>query len=145
MNSNARYVLDTNVLVSALIFEYSTPGQAFRHALQNGQVLLSLSTLEEIAEVLGREKFGQYVTAVEREEFLQALVERARLIEPAEQIKICRDPKDDKFLELALGGGANYIISGDDDLLELSPFRGIEILRPGDFLKRLEDIETVEE
>ncbi len=139
MNSNARYVFDTNVLVSALILEHSKPGQAFRNALQNGQVLLSLSALEEIAAVMSREKFLRYVTEKDRDEFLQALVGRARFIEPGAQIRICRDPKDDKFLELAVSGSADHIISGDADLLALSPFRGIEILTPDDFLKRLED------
>ena len=145
MNGNARYVFDTNVLVSALIFENSKPGRAFRYALQNGQILLSLTTLGEIDEVMRREKFERYVTAEEREEFLEALIGRARFVEIIEHIKICRDPKDDKFLELAVNGGAYHIISGDDDLLALSPFRGIEILSMDDFLKRLEGGESEEE
>ncbi len=145
MNGSTRYVFDTNVLVSTLIFEDSKPGRAFRHALQNGQILLSLTTLEEIDEVMHREKFERYVTAEEREEFLEALIGRARFVEPAEQIKVCRDPKDDKFLELAVSGEAHHIISGDDDLLALSPFRGIEILSVDDFLKRLEGGESDEE
>ncbi len=145
MNGSARYVFDTNVLVSALIFEDSKPGRAFRHAFQNGEVLLSLTTLEEIDEVMSREKFERYVTAEEREEFLEALVGRAIFIEPIEQIKVCRDPKDDKFLELAVGGGARIVISCDDDLLDLSPFRAIEILRVGDFLTRLQGAESDDE
>ena len=142
MNGNARYVFDTNVLVSALIFENSKPGRAFRYALQNGQILLSLTILGEIDEVMRREKFERYVTAEEREEFLEALIGRARFVEIIEHIKICRDPKDDKFLELAVNGGAYHIISGDDDLLALSPFREIEILSVDDFLKRLEGGES---
>jgi putative PIN family toxin of toxin-antitoxin system len=138
MNGSDHYVFDTNVLVSALIFEHSKPGQALRRALKVGQMLLSQPVLEEVNEVTSREKFERYVTAEEREEFLEALVGRARFIEPTEQIRICRDPKDDKFLELAISGGASYIISGDDDLLTLSSFRGIEILGVDDFLKRLE-------
>ena len=93
----------------------------------------------EIAEVISREKFERYVTAEERDEFLQALVRRARFIEPDAHIRICRDPKDDKFLELAISGAADFIISGDDDMLALSPFRGLEILTPDDFLRQLED------
>lgn len=140
MNSNARFVFDTNVLVSALILGNSKPGQAFRNALQSGQILLSLPALEEIAEVISREKFERYVTPEERDEFLQALVRRARFIEPDAQIRICRDPKDDKFLELAISGAADFIISGDDDMLALSPFRGMEIITPDDFLRQLEDL-----
>lgn len=80
MNGRVHYVFDTNVLVSALIFENSRPGQALRHALQMGQILLSLPVLEEVNEVLSRPKFERYVTDEEREEFLEALVERARFI-----------------------------------------------------------------
>ena len=86
MSSSARYVLDTNILVSAVLFEHSPPGQALRRALKRGEVLVSPSTLEELAEVLQREKFDRYVTAAEREEFLEAFVERTTFIEPTEEI-----------------------------------------------------------
>jgi uncharacterized protein len=102
MSDSARYVLDTNTLVSAVLFEHSTPGQALRRALKRGEVLMSPATLEELAEVLQREKFDQYVTAAEREEFLEAFIERVTFIEPMEEIRTCRDAKDDKFLELAV-------------------------------------------
>jgi predicted nucleic acid-binding protein len=52
-------------------------------------------------------------------------------------VKECRDPKDDKFLELAISGGASYIVSGDADLLTLHPFRGIAVITPQDFLVTL--------
>lgn len=93
MSNSARYVFDTNTLVSAVLFEHSTPGHAFRRALKQGEVLVSLATLEELAEVLQREKFDRYVTAAEREEFLEAFVERATFIEPTEEIRIRRDAK----------------------------------------------------
>jgi predicted nucleic acid-binding protein len=80
MSESIRHVFDTNILVSAVLFEHSPPGQALRHALNRGRVLLSSSTLEELAEVLQREKFARYVTAAEREEFLIAFVERALFI-----------------------------------------------------------------
>lgn len=106
--SKVRYVFDTNVIVSALLFENGKPAQALRYALTNGALLLSLNVLEELNEVLGRERFNRYLTREEREEFLQALVERAVLIEIVEAVQECRDPKDDKFLELALNGQAQY-------------------------------------
>jgi putative PIN family toxin of toxin-antitoxin system len=143
MNSRARYVFDTNTLVSAVLFEHSIPGQAFRRALKRGEVLVSPATLEELAEVLQREKFGRYVTAAEREEFLEAFVERATFIEPTEEIRICRDAKDDKFLELAVNGGAAYLISGDNDLRSLHPFRGIAIVTAAEFLAATSEEETV--
>ena len=84
--------------------------------------------------MLQREKFDRYVTAYEREEFLEAFVERAVFVEPTEEIRVCRDLNDDKFLELAVSGKANYIISGDDDLVLLNPFRTIAILTSAEFL-----------
>jgi putative PIN family toxin of toxin-antitoxin system len=138
MNESVRHVFDTNTLISALLFAHSKPGQAFRHALKRGRVLFSAATIEELAEVLQRAKFERYVTASEREEFLVAFVEQALFVEPAEQIRACRDAKDDKFLELAVSGNASYIISGDDDLLALHPFRNIAILTPAEFLQVIE-------
>ena len=143
MNSRACYVFDTNTLVSAVLFERSTPGQALRLALKRGEVLVSPSTLEELAEVLQREKFDQYVTVAEREEFLEAFVERSTFIEPTEEIRICRDAKDDKFLELAISGGATYLISGDNDLRSLTPFRGIVIGTAAEFLAATREEETI--
>ena len=144
MNDPKRYVFDTNVLISALIFEHSRPGRAFRQALNTGQVLLSLQVLEELNDVLSREKFERYVSEKEREEFLDSFVERAKFITPTERIQVCRDPKDDKFFELAVSGKAHYIISGDNDLLTLHPFRGIEIITVDDFLTQIEMRESTE-
>lgn len=139
MSESVRHVFDTNSLVSAVLFEDSKPGHALRYALHRGQVLLSPPTLEELAEVLQREKFERYVTPAEREEFLVALVERALLIEPTVEIRACRDAKDDKFLELAVSGSAAYVISGDADLLALNPFRDIAILTASEFLQAAEE------
>lgn len=132
-----RYVFDTNVIISALLFENSKPAQALRYALTNGEILLSLDLLEELNEVLGRERFSRYVTREEREEFLEALVERAVLIEVTESVQACRDPKDNKVLELALSGAAQYIISGDKDLLVLHPFRDVLVVTIDEFLKTI--------
>ena len=85
--------------------------------------------------MLERDKFDSYVSRAEREEFLEALIERSLGIEPAEEIQACRDPKDDKFLELAVSGQARCIVSSDKDLLEMKRFRGIPILTPAKFLE----------
>ncbi len=133
-----RYVFDTNVIISALLFENSKPAQALQYALTDGVVLLSLELLEELNEVLGRERFNRYVTNEEREEFLEVLIERAVLVEITENVQECRDPKDNKILELALSGKAQYIISGDRDLLTLNPFRDVLILTADKFLTAIE-------
>lgn len=138
MRSKVRYIFDTNVIISALLFEEGKPAQALRAALANGEVLLSLDLLEELNEVLGRERFNRYVTSEEREEFLEAIVERAVLIEVVENVQECRDPKDDKVLELALNGKAQYIINGDKDLLVLHLFRGVGVVTAEEFLRTFE-------
>lgn len=135
MKSDRRFVFDTNTLVSAALFRGGSPGQAFRHALNTGVILLSEATFEEIDEVIAREKFDDYLTPEERGAFIESLVDRSRFVNPTEEIQVCRDPDDDKFLELAVSEEATCIISGDADLLELGPFRGIPILGPGEFLE----------
>ena len=134
-----RCVFDTNTVVSALLFEEGNPGLALKAALEHGDLLLSLEVAEEMAEVLRRSKFDEYVRRETREEFLWALVRDAIFVEVDEQIHECRDPDDDKFLELAVTGEATHIVTGDRDLLVMHPFRGISIVSPRDFLKSLED------
>lgn len=75
--SSVRCVFDTNTVVSGVLFERSKPGRALVRAIKHGEVLLSQSTLEELAEVLLRPKFDRYVTSFEREEFLESFVDRA--------------------------------------------------------------------
>ncbi|MGI9069015.1 MAG: putative toxin-antitoxin system toxin component, PIN family [Pyrinomonadaceae bacterium] len=129
-----RFVLDTNVVVSALLLRDSVPRQAFDKALNNGTVLLSLPVIFELADVLSREKLNRYLLEEERMRFLVSLLKEAELAQVSEIITACRDAKDDKFLELAVSGKASCIVSGDADLLDLSPFRGIPILTPREFL-----------
>jgi len=137
MSPEPRTVFDTSVIVSALLFERSVPAQAFYAALGRGAILISHATLAELGEVLGRKKFDRYLTAEEREQFLAMLVQKAEVVEIGEKIHACRDPKDDKFLELAVCGMASCLVTGDEDLLVLHPFRGIPILPPAQFVESL--------
>ncbi|HLX60002.1 MAG TPA: putative toxin-antitoxin system toxin component, PIN family [Planctomycetota bacterium] len=130
-------MFDTNVIVSAALFVASVPAQALRLALAKGQIVLSLETLEEIGSVLRRTKFDRYVSVELREEFLRELVSRAVMVEVGERIDVCRDPKDNKFLELAVAGGVSHIVTGDNDLLVLHPFRRITICNPAALLSEL--------
>lgn len=131
-----RFVFDTNTLISAVLFTESTPGRALRQALETGVLLASPDTLIELAGVLGRARFDPYLTLEEREEFLTALVARVEIVDPVEEVRVCRDPDDDKFLALAVAGGAEALISGDRDLLALHPFRGIPIVSAAELLDR---------
>lgn len=88
-----RAVFDTNVLVSALLFEDSTPAQAFFSALAQGEILISTALVSEIHNVLYRPKFDRYITDSQREDFMLALVETGMLVAVTESIEVCRDRK----------------------------------------------------
>ncbi|HEX5708004.1 MAG TPA: putative toxin-antitoxin system toxin component, PIN family [Pyrinomonadaceae bacterium] len=134
--NDLRFVLDTNVIVSAVLLPGSTPRRAFDKALDEGKILLSVPTLLELAEVLGRKKLEKYLREEERMRFLVALLKESELVKVTAEVADCRDARDNKFLELAISGKADCIISGDEDLLSLNPYRGIPILSPRGFLGR---------
>lgn len=97
---------------------------------------MSEETLTELSDVLSWTKFDRYVSREDRQHFLRLLGGITRVISITQQVAACRDPKDDKFLDVALSGKAHMILTGDRDLLELHPFHGIEILSPASFLGR---------
>ena len=128
--------MDTNALVSRLLLPDSIPGQAVRKAVEEGDILMSESTLFELADVLGREKFKPYVSIQDREEFLRMLGRIVEMVTILHAVHDCRhDVRDNQILEVAVNGQAQVIVTGDEDLLVLNPFRGISILRPADYLK----------
>ena len=134
MEVRQRVVVDNNALVSRLLIPASVPSRAVRKAVDEAQLLISEATLEELADVLARPKFDPYVSIADRQEFIRLLGRIAELVPITYRVQACRDPKDDKFLELAINGRADLIITGDRDLLELNPFRGIPIMTPAEYL-----------
>ena len=134
ITNNRRFVFDTNVLISAFLFSQSKPRQALEQAQDIGVIVLSNSVLSELEEVLYRPKFDRYITKERREEFIENFTENAQFIYVTEQINECRDPKDNKYLELVFSGQVECIFTEDDDLLVLNPWRGIEILIVQKFL-----------
>ena len=134
MSEQARWVLDTNVLISRLLCPTGVAAKAVDHALARGVLLVSEATLEELVRVLNRPKFDAYVTGEERRRFVEVLGGVARIIPIVRVIRACRDPKDDQFLDVALNGEATAIISGDRDLLVMDPFHGVRIISPTVFL-----------
>src|ERR1700745_2618786 len=95
---------------------------------------LSAAVDGEIAGVLNRPRFARAIPLARRERVLEILRHAAVWFEPTARISDCRDPKDNKYLELALAAGAEMIVSGDDDLLVLDPLRGVHGLLPADYL-----------
>jgi uncharacterized protein len=130
-----RFVLDANVVISALLFVQGNPRKALKKAQETGVVLMSDSTFEELERVLLRPKFDKYLLPSQRIEFLQDLAETVQFVDVTAQVFECRDPKDNQYLELAVSGKADCIVTGDDDLLVLNPFKNIKILTAQAFLE----------
>lgn len=129
-----RWVVDTHVLVSRLLAPGGVAAQALDRALKTGVLLVSDATLHELSEVLAIPRFEPYLLPEERQRFFNLLAGVSRCIPITQRVQACRNPKDDKFLDLALCGQAHAIITGDKDLLALNPFHGISILAPAAFM-----------
>jgi uncharacterized protein len=129
-------VFDASTFVSAVLKANSRPEQALLRALSApNRLLLSQAVEDEYDDVIFRPKFDRFVSAERRQRILDIVVVAAERVEPTETIRECRDPKDDKYLALAAGGGADVIVSSDvRHLLSMHPWRGIPILSPADFL-----------
>jgi uncharacterized protein len=129
-----RLVLDTNTSVSAFLFPLSVPGRVFECVVERHRMLMSMESASELAEVLRREKFDRYLSRKHREELLAGAIGISEFVRTVGKITACRDPADNKFLELAVDGVATAIVSGDNDLLVMSPYRTVPIITPVQFL-----------
>ncbi|AFZ48393.1 Nucleotide binding protein PINc [Cyanobacterium stanieri PCC 7202] len=128
-----RLVLDTNILISSILAPNSIPAQVLNWGENRGIILYSHDTLSELSSVLSRTKFAKYITPKE----IDGLSERIKInwhcVPIIQRVNLCRDEKDNKFIDLALNGNASYLITGDDDLLVLNPIQDVLILKPRDF------------
>lgn len=131
---NNIFVFDTNTLLSAMFDERSIPATALVKARANGILVVSQEVAAEYIATFSKGKFDRYVPQSIRFAFIENIISNAVLVNVESSIKVCRDPKDDKFLSLAAAAGASCIVSGDNDLLVLNPFREISILKPNDFV-----------
>ena len=130
-----RVVLDANVLISAALRPDGSP-RAVVDVLrkERGVLLFSDETFDEVRTRLLLPKFDHYVSRKGRSVYLAQLIAVSEWV-PITRAKLgCRDTDDDKLLETALMGAANCLITGDRDLLEMSPFQNIPILTPADFM-----------
>ena len=134
MSEQVCWVLDTNTLISRLLTPGGVPAKAVDQALASGTLLVSEETMNELARVLDRPKFDPYVSREDRRRFIKLLGGVARIVPIVREVHVCRDPKDDMFLNVALNGEAKAIISGDADLLELDPFHGVRVIKPAELL-----------
>ena len=131
-----RVVIDTNVLISGQLSTNSTPALALQKVVTNAQLVATSETLRELIEKLLSPRFDRYVSRARRDALLQRVAYLVEIVEVLQPVRASRDPRDDKFLEAAVNGRANVIVTGDRDLLDLNPFRGIAILTPAGYLRR---------
>ena len=131
-----RVVLDTNVFISGLFSVTSIPARAVARAIAGGQLLASTTTLDELVNTLMSSKFDAYISPASRDALLLRLAPLVDIVEIVQTVHASRDPKDDRFLDVAINGHATVIITGDRDLLSLDPFRGVAIVTPAQFLAR---------
>lgn len=127
-----RLVVDTNVFISAALKESSWPGMVVRWLDGFGGLLKTPVTEQEVFEALQRPRIAEDVVPLYATR-LRRIFAAAEFVRITERVTGCRDPKDDKFLELAVNGRADLIVSGDADLLALDTFRGIPIITPAAF------------
>ena len=142
--------MDTSTLVSAALRIGSIPHQALLKALASYDLCASAETLAELERVLDREKFERYLDRASRREFVGLIRRHVHLFAVHNAGlgtvgSLCRDPRDNQFLALALMAEADVLVSSDEDLLVMDPWRRITIMTPGDFLSRLQTkLEAVE-
>jgi putative PIN family toxin of toxin-antitoxin system len=140
-----RAVVDTNILVRALIKPTGTVGPVLQRLRRGDYTLLyAMPLLEELVDVLNRPRNrGKYrLTDADIRTVVGLILLRGEEVSPVERIGACRDPKDNKFLEVAVASRADVLVSGDEDLLVLHPFQGIPIIRPTEFLELLDKMEA---
>lgn len=136
MPNRFRCVLDTNILISAVLSTKGKPYHALLAVIEQGYLLASQATFEELRTRLVRPKFAKYISDEERKEYLEFIEAQSVFIDVVEAITDCPDPDDNKILELAVSGEADYIVSGDrKHLLPMHPYRGIPIVSASIFLE----------
>lgn len=133
-----RIVLDTNVLVSALIVDGRPRALLDSIITENHRLILSRKIVEEFVEITAEPRIRKYITGEEVERFLHDLSAVSKLVAVRTKVKIVRDKKDNPILATAHDGHARYLVTGDDDLCTLKKFKRVKIVKPAEMLKILE-------
>lgn len=125
-----RVVVDTNVLISAALLPQSVPALLLHHLLAHARLVFSAATFSELETRLWKPKFDRYLTLDARRRLLVDLGAVADWVTPTEQTRFSRDGDDDAIIQAALAADAEWLVSGDDDLLVLDQVRSVRILTP---------------
>ncbi|MCU0368689.1 MAG: putative toxin-antitoxin system toxin component, PIN family [Cyclobacteriaceae bacterium] len=130
------FVIDTSVLISAALGD-GICRAAFEMALRKGDIIRSDETFFELARTLEKPRLQKYLDQQDKVDFLSNYLMLTNPVTITTKVYICRDPYDNMFLELALSGKANYLITRDGDLLTLDPFQSIPIVSVSRFLNEM--------
>lgn len=131
-------VVDNNVYVSSLLSPHGSPARVLDAWRANAFVLVtSEPLLAEFSKVLSYPRLAPRI-APDARQVIANVAARAIIVTPTRSVAVCRDPDDNAVIEAAIAGGADYIVSGDQDLLDLREFEGIRILTPSEFLANLD-------
>ena len=137
MTKIKRFICDTNVLLSSLISKNSPPSLTIDFIKRNGFFVFSQSTFLELEEVLQRPKFDKFISKDLRLNFINEISRLAITYNVIEQVELCRDPKDNKFLDISIASNADFLITGDEDLLVLKKIENTIIITPRNFISLL--------
>jgi len=143
-----RVIVDTNILIRAVIMPSGTVGPVITR-LRDGDYTLVYSAplIDEVLEKLTlpriREKY--HLNDQDIDDLLALIALRGELVTPTRKVKICRDPQDDMFIEAALAGNAEVVVTGDEDLLTLMEFETVRFITPRLFLARLDQRQQEDE
>ena len=134
-NRPERIVIDTNIFISFLISDsYSKLDKFLRE--NKVRLIFSEELLNEILEVVSRPKMKKYFTNQDVTNLLDGISEHADLVEVTSEINICRDKKDNFLLSLCVDSQANYLLTGDEDLLVIKKFKKTSIIKIGEYLRK---------
>lgn len=139
MKFGKRIVLDTSTLISAVLRQNTIPRQVLIKALSEGELCASPATLAELEDVIARDKFDRYLDLNARLDFVAKYRDKVRLFQVSKDDEAaldipCRDPRDNKFLALAIACSADVLVSSDEDLLTLNPYGSILVFAPKAYL-----------
>lgn len=126
--TSLKLVIDTNVLISAALSSKGAPARLVQEVLAQHRLVFSQPTFDELRTRLYRPKFDRYISLESRKRLLHDFKASAHWVDMGESGVYCRDRDDDKFIETALKSQAQYLVSGDSDLLEAPPLPALQII-----------------
>ncbi len=133
-----RVVIDTNVWISA-IFWGGKPRKIIEHWIDDEfRLVISSAVRRELYQTVVKKAKALKIFPEYASEWLEVINKKSILVRPKEKVEVCRDPKDNMLLETAVAGGADYLVTGDEDLLALGTFGDTKIVTPAKFLTLLD-------